>query len=194
LAVLFLAAGLLRTGRITRLNKQRERIKIHPTTMLIRIREAQKKDCSRLLELVLQLADYERAPQEVTVNLQEFEDAGFGIKPVWKAFVAEVEGTIEGFALYYIRYSTWKGSRLFLEDFYVTEHMRGKGIGKILFERIIVEAKEKGFNGMNWQVLDWNEPAINFYNKYDSAFDAGWLNVSLSKEQLEAFQVDITGI
>ena len=72
--------------------------------------------------------------------------------------------------------------------------MRGKGIGKILFERIIVEAKEKGFNGMNWQVLDWNEPAINFYNKYDSAFDAGWLNASLSKEQLEAFQVDITGI
>jgi len=162
--------------------------------MLIRIREAQKKDCSRLLELVLQLADYERAPQEVTVSLQEFEDAGFGTKPVWKAFVAEVEGTIEGFALYYIRYSTWKGSRLFLEDFYVTEHMRGKGIGKILFERIIVEAKEKGFNGMNWQVLDWNEPAINFYNKYDSAFDAGWLNASLSKEQLEAFQVDITGI
>ena len=155
--------------------------------MLFNIREAQKEDCSRLLELVRQLADYERAPQEVTVTLQEFEDAGFGTKPVWKAFVAEVEGKIEGFALYYIRYSTWKGSRLFLEDLYITEHMRGKGIGKILFETIIAEAKEKGFNGMTWQVLDWNEPAINFYNKYGSAFDAEWINASLSKEQLEAF-------
>jgi len=117
--------------------------------MLFNIREAQKVDCSRLLELVHQLADYERAPQEVTVTLQEFEETGFGTKPVWKAFVAEVDKQIEGFALYYIRYSTWKGSRLFLEDFYVTEHMRGNGIGKRLFETIIIEAKEKGFNGMN---------------------------------------------
>lgn len=157
--------------------------------MTIEIREAQKQDCTRLLELVHELADYERAPQEVTVTIQEFEEAGFGARPVWKAFVAEFEGKIEGFALYYIRFSTWKGSRLFLEDFYVTEHMRGRGIGKMLFETILQEAKQKDFNGISWQVLDWNEPAINFYNKYQAGYEAGWLNASLSKEQLEALLV-----
>ncbi|MBC8054001.1 MAG: GNAT family N-acetyltransferase [Sphingobacteriaceae bacterium] len=157
--------------------------------MKINIREAKKEDCTRILELVRELAEYERAPKEVTVTLKEFEDAGFGDKPVWKGFVAEVNGKIEGFALYYIRFSTWKGSRLYLEDFYVTEPMRAKGIGKLLFETVIAEAKEKGFNGMSWQVLDWNEPAINFYNKYQSALEAGWLNAGLSKEQLEQFVV-----
>lgn len=155
--------------------------------MHIIIREAKKEDCSRLLELVQELANYERAPQEVTVTLEEFEMAGFGNNPVWKGFVAEVDGRIEGFALYYIRFSTWKGSRLYLEDFYVTEHMRGNGIGKLLFEAVIKEAQERGFNGITWQVLDWNEPALKFYNKYQSAVEAGWLNASLSKEQLERF-------
>ena len=161
--------------------------KSNQSNMQITIREAKKEDCSRLLELVQELADYERAPEEVTVTHKEFEEAGFGERPVWKGFVAELNGKIEGFALYYIRFSTWKGSRLYLEDFYVSEPLRGKGIGKLLFERIISEAKEKGFNGMSWQVLDWNEPAINFYNKYQSSIEAGWLNASLSKEQLASF-------
>ncbi|MFD2164340.1 GNAT family N-acetyltransferase [Paradesertivirga mongoliensis] len=155
--------------------------------MNIRIREAVQEDCGRILELVQELAEYEKAPNEVTVSRQEFEAAGFGDCPVWKGFVAEVDGKIEGFALYYIRFSTWKGPRLYLEDFYVTEHMRGNGIGKMLFETVISEAKEKSFNGMSWQVLDWNEPALKFYNKYQSATEAGWLNASLSKEQLERF-------
>jgi GNAT superfamily N-acetyltransferase len=124
--------------------------------------------------------------------LQEFEEAGFGKTPVWKAFVAEVDGKIEGFALYYIRFSTWKGSRLYLEDFYVTEQIRGNGIGKLLFETAIQEAKDLGFNGMNWQVLDWNQPAINFYNKYQSTIEAGWLNASLSKEQIQTVVVSDT--
>jgi len=152
--------------------------------MNIDIRIAKKEDCLRLLELVNELALFERAPQEVTVTLKEFEDAGFGEKPVWKAFVAEVDGEIIGFALYYIRYSTWKGNRMYLEDLIITESMRGKGIGKLLFDRLIVEAKELGFSGMVWQVLDWNEPAINFYKKYEASVEAGWLNASLSKEQL----------
>ena len=152
--------------------------------MDIKIREAKKEDCLRLMELVNELALYEKAPQEVTVTLGEFESAGFGDKPVWKAFVAEVGGLVIGFALYYIRYSTWKGSRMYLEDLVVTETMRGKGVGKLLFDRLIAEAKEMGFSGMAWQVLDWNEPAINFYKKYDAAIEAGWLNASLSKEQL----------
>jgi GNAT superfamily N-acetyltransferase len=152
--------------------------------MNIKIRSAKKEDCPRLLELVKELALFERAPEEVTVTLQEFEDAGFGKKPVWKAFVAEVDGFIVAFAIYYVRYSTWKGCRMYLEDLIVTEEMRGKGVGKLLFDRLIVEAKEMGYNGMVWQVLDWNEPAIKFYKKYDAGIEAGWLNGSLSKEQL----------
>jgi GNAT superfamily N-acetyltransferase len=148
------------------------------------IRIAKREDCPRLMELVNELALYEKAPEEVTVTLQEFEDAGFGEKPVWKAFVAESDGLIVGFAVYYIRYSTWKGNRMYLEDLIVTESMRGKKVGKLLFDRLIAEAKELGFNGMTWQVLDWNEPAINFYNKYEANIEAGWLNASLSKEQL----------
>ncbi len=155
------------------------------------IREARKQDCTRLLELINELAAYERAPQEVTVTLREFEDAGFGESPLWKAFVAEVNGTIQGFALYYIRYSTWKGCRLYLEDFIVTEAFRCRGIGKMLFDRIILEAKEKGFNGISWQVLDWNHPAISFYNKYGAATESEWLNASLSKEQVASLATSI---
>src|SRR5476651_1241001 len=152
--------------------------------MNIQLRVAKKEDCLRLLELVNELALYEKAPEEVTVTLQEFEEAGFGNKPIWKAFVAEIDGLIVGFALYYIRYSTWKGCRMYLEDLIVTEALRGRGIGKLLFDRLIVEANELGVNGMTWQVLDWNEPALNFYKKYESSVEAGWLNASLSKGQL----------
>nr|WP_295713996.1 GNAT family N-acetyltransferase [Mucilaginibacter sp.] len=151
------------------------------------MRVAVKEDCPRLMELVNELALYEKAPEEVTVTLDEFIDAGFGDKPVWKAFVAEVDGIIVGFAVYYIRYSTWKGNRMYLEDLIVTEEYRGKKIGKLLFDRLIAEAKELGFSGMVWQVLDWNEPALNFYNKYEANIEAGWLNASLSKEQLQNY-------
>jgi GNAT superfamily N-acetyltransferase len=153
--------------------------------MEIKIRIAVKEDCHRLLELIHELAVYEKAPDEVTVSIEEFQEAGFGNKPVWKAFVAEENGIIQGFGLYYIRYSTWKGCRMYLEDLLVTEKMRGKGIGKLIFNRLIEEAIEMKFKGMTWQVLDWNEPAINFYKKYNSDFDAGWLNVALSEDQLK---------
>ena len=155
--------------------------------MNINIRVATKDDCPRLLELINELAVYEKAPEEVTVTLAEFIDAGFGKNPVWKAFVAEEKNEILGFALFYTRYSTWKGRRLYLEDFIVTEAARGKGIGKILFEKVIEEAKNGGYNGMTWQVLDWNTPAINFYNKYSAAIESGWLNASFSKEKTHQF-------
>lgn len=157
--------------------------------MNIKIREAKKEDCIRLLELVNELALFERAPQEVTVTLAEMEDAGFGEKSVWKAFVAEVDGLIIGFALYYVRYSTWKGCRMYLEDLIITEPMRGKGFGKLLFNRLIREAKELSFSGMVWQVLDWNQPAIDFYKKYEANIEAGWLNASLSKEQFSTIDL-----
>ena len=148
--------------------------------MSITIRRAEKKDCPQLLELIKELALYEKAPQEVTVTLAHFEESGFGEKPVWWAFVAEEGNTILGFAMYYIRYSTWKGQRMYLEDLIVTEQARGKGIGKLLFDVLIEEAKEKNFCGIVWQVLEWNEPAINFYKKYNASFDAEWINCAIN--------------
>lgn len=144
------------------------------------IRKATADDCIQLLELIKELARYERAPDEVTVSLDEFIDAGFGSKPVWEAFVAEVDGRIVGMALFYIRYSTWKGRRLYLEDIVVTESMRGNGLGKLLFDATWNLCRERGYSGMVWQVLDWNEPAIHFYEKYGATFDGGWLNVSIA--------------
>ena len=147
--------------------------------MNITIRRATKEDCPRLLELIHELAEYERAPQEVTVTLEHFEESSFGKNPVCWTLVAEVDGKILGFALYYIRYSTWKGQAMYLEDILVTKEMRGKGIGKLLMDRLIEEAKEKKLNRIIWQVLEWNEPAINFYKKYNASFDNEWVNCSI---------------
>ena len=170
--------------------------------MNITVRRAVKEDCPRLLELIHELAEYERAPQEATVTLEHFTESGFGKKPVWWAFVATSPLTplrkaergispsppvekgsgdeVVGFALYYIRYSTWKGQAMYLEDILVTKEMRGKGIGKLLMDRLIEEAKEKGWNRILWQVLEWNEPAINFYKKYNAEFDGEWVNCGIN--------------
>jgi len=147
--------------------------------MDILIRKAVRNDCARMMELIQELATYEKAPDEVTVTLAHFEESGFGANPVWWAFVAEANGVVIGMSLYYVRYSTWKGQRMYLEDILVTEDMRGQKIGSQLMDALIVEAKEKGFNGMNWQVLEWNEPAINFYKKYNANFDPEWVNCSI---------------
>jgi len=148
--------------------------------MQIEIRRAVKEDCPSMMKLVNELAVYEKAPNEVTVNFDHFVESGFGKNPVWYAFVAEVNKVVVGFALYYIRYSTWKGQRMYLEDILVNEPFRGKGIGKLLFNQLIEEAKEKKWNGLAWQVLEWNEPAINFYKKYEGVnFDNEWVNCSL---------------
>ena len=153
--------------------------------MSVIIRRAIKEDCARILELIQELAEFEKAPHEVTVTLAHFEESGFGNNPIWWAFVAEeidetsTSNTIHGFALYYIRYSTWKGQRMYLEDILVTRKMRGKQIGKQLFDRLIVESREKNLKGIVWQVLDWNEPAIEFYKKYSATFDNEWFNCSI---------------
>jgi len=147
--------------------------------MDIKIRPAVKEDCTRMMELIHELAVYERAPEQVVVSFEHFVSSGFGENPVWWALVAEVNGNVEGMALYYIRYSTWKGQRMYLEDLVVAENMRGHKIGSLLFDALIIEAKAKKFKGMNWQALDWNEPALNFYRKYNSSFDPEWVNCSI---------------
>ncbi len=148
--------------------------------MIIQIRRAERKDCPGLLQLVRELAEYEKAPQEVNISLEQFEEGGFGPDPVWGAFTAEVDGNLAGFALYYIRFSTWKGKQMYLEDILVSERFRGNGIGSKLFERLMEECREKGFEYMNWQVLDWNSPAIRFYEKFNGVSrNDEWLNYKL---------------
>ncbi len=153
--------------------------------LTVDIRYAVREDCKDLMALIRELAVYEKAEHEVTVSLEAFEEAGFGVSPVWKSFVALHEGKVIGMALYYTRYSTWKGCRLYLEDFLVTEPYRGKGVGKLLFEKVIGEASQAPYQGMSWQVLDWNEPAIRFYQRYKADFDGGWLNASISEDKLK---------
>ncbi|MCW3159732.1 GNAT family N-acetyltransferase [Chryseobacterium oryctis] len=143
------------------------------------IRKAVQEDCASMLELIKELADYEKALHEVTLTLEQFIEDGFGKSPVWGAFVAEYEGGIVGISLYYDRYSTWKGRRLYLEDLVVTEKLRGKQIGKKLFEATLEYGKSNQYSGMVFQVLNWNEPAINFYKKYSPKFDDEWFNVSI---------------
>lgn len=152
---------------------------------LINIREGRKEDLPRVLELIQELAEFERAPHEVTNTLAMLEKDGFGPHPVYGFFVAETSDGIIGLSLYYWRYSTWKGKRLYLEDIIVTESERGKGAGKLLFDRTMQKCLEENCTGMMWQVLEWNEPAINFYKKYGSKLDGEWVNCNLEAEQIK---------
>lgn len=152
----------------------------------VTIRTGEKQDLPRALELIKELADYERAPHEVINTVELMERDGFGSQPIFGFFVAERAGAIIGIALYYWRYSTWKGKRLYLEDIVVTEKERGHGAGKLLFDRTMQLAIDANCSGMMWQVLDWNEPAINFYRKYGSKLDAEWINCTLEIDQIKA--------
>ena len=150
----------------------------------IQIRSGRKEDLPRVMELIRELAEFERAPHEVTNTVEDLERDGFGANPVYGFFVAEMNDTIIGLSLYYWRYSTWKGKRLYLEDIIVTESERGKGAGKALFDRTMAKALEENCTGMMWQVLEWNEPAINFYKNYGSKLDREWVNCHLEAEQI----------
>ncbi len=132
-----------------------------------------------MMKLIVELAIYERAPNEVTNTEQMMFKDGFGDNPLYHAFVADIEGEIIGFAITYYRYSTWKGRCLYLEDLIVTENYRNKGIGQKLFDCCIDFGKKNNCKKMIWQVLDWNQPAIDFYNKNNAQLDNGWINGSL---------------
>jgi GNAT superfamily N-acetyltransferase len=151
------------------------------------IRKGTKEDLSAALDLIKELALYEKAPHEVTNTVQQMEKDGFGPNPIFGFFVAENSRGVVGISIYYWRYSTWKGKRLYLEDIVVTEKERGAGIGKLLFDITMQHALDENCSGMMWQVLDWNEPAINFYKKYYQAkLDSEWINCSLDRAEIEA--------
>ncbi len=153
----------------------------------ITIRKGTKQDLPRVLELIKELATYERAAHEVINTVELMEKDGFGPTPIYGLFVAEKNGSIVGISIYYWRYSTWKGKRLYLEDIVVTESERGQGIGKLLFDRTMQHALDENCSGMMWQVLDWNEPAINFYKKYGAKLDGEWINGSLEAGQIRSY-------
>ncbi len=152
---------------------------------VVTIRKGERRDLPRTLELIKELATYERAPHEVINTIEKMEADGFGLNPIFGFFVAEGNGRIQGISIYYWRYSTWKGKRLYLEDIVVTESERGKGIGKLLFDRTMRHAVDENCSGMMWQVLAWNEPAINFYKKYGSKLDEEWTNCTLEIDQIK---------
>lgn len=149
------------------------------------IRTGRKEDLPRVLELIKELAAFEKAPGEVMNTVELMERDGFGPNPIFGFFVAEAENRINGLSLYYWRYSTWKGKRLYLEDIIVTEAARGQGIGKLLFDRTLQHTLDHDGSGMVWQVLDWNTPAINFYKKYSAKMDAEWTNCGLERDAIE---------
>ena len=152
--------------------------------MITLIREGLKEDLPKVLELINELADYEKALEEVTITLDDLENDGFGETSYYSFLVAEHNETIIGLSFYFIRYSTWKGKFLYLEDFIIKEEYRNRGIGSLLFEATIDVCKKQDLNGMIWQVLDWNIPAIKFYKKYNASISTDWFNGKLTKDQI----------
>jgi GNAT superfamily N-acetyltransferase len=148
------------------------------------IRSGRREDLPAVLDLIKELADYEKSLHEVVNTVSLMETDGFGERPVFGFFVAENSNGIVGLSLFYWRYSTWKGKRLYLEDIIVTQRERGSGIGKLLFDRTMQHSLDENCSGMMWQVLDWNEPAINFYKKYGAGMTQEWINCSLEREQI----------
>lgn len=145
--------------------------------MSIVTRQGKIEDIPAVFDLIKELAIYEKALDQVTNNVDKLE-RDYNEK-LFDFFVAESESKIVGLSLYYYRYSTWKGKRLYLEDIIVTDEMRGQGIGKILFDATVAAAKNTACTGMMWQVLDWNTSAVNFYRKYGTNFDNEWINCNL---------------
>jgi GNAT superfamily N-acetyltransferase len=145
----------------------------------ITLRRAEKEDIPLIFLLVKELALFERAPDEVTATMEDYEINGFSDNALFDAFLLFENDQLAGFSLWYFRFSTWKGKRLYLEDLFVKSEFRSKGYGKLLMEATIAEAKATNSKGLMWQVLDWNTSAIDFYKKYGARFDSEWVNVHI---------------
>lgn len=151
------------------------------------IRKGNKEDLPAVLELIRELALFEKAPEQVTNTLDAMEQDGFGEKPVFGLHVAEMDGAVVGMALYFVKYSTWKGKGLYLDDLVVTEKHRGKGIGTKLLSAYLQVAKEINAQQAHWQVLDWNTPAIDLYKKMGASIEQEWLDCKLTAAQIREF-------
>ncbi len=151
---------------------------------MINIRKGTKADLPAAMELIHELAVYEKAPEQVNNSVERMEEDGFGDHPVFEFFVADEDNEVKGMALFYYRYSTWKGKSIYLEDLVVRESERGKGLGKLLLDKIVLEARERDCRQVNWQVLDWNEPAIRFYERMGAELDGEWINCRLNHQQI----------
>ena len=144
--------------------------------MNINIRKGLASDLPSVLELINELALFEKAPEQVTITLEQLEKDGFDENPLYHFLVAECDNQVIGMVFYYFRYSTWKGKFLYLEDLIVKQEFRSKGIGKKLFDELKGQAIKDDCIGMSWQVLDWNEHAIRFYKSVGAELDDEWVN------------------
>jgi len=142
----------------------------------INIRPARRSDMTAVHALIVELAVYEKEPDAVETTVADLEEHGFGENPRFDCLVAEVAGEVIGFALFYTGFSTWKGPTVYLEDFLVTNSWRRKGVGDLLFQAVKAEATRRGVRRMDWQVLEWNEPAVKFYQKHGATLDPIWWN------------------
>ena len=154
---------------------------------MVTIRKATPADITHVHGLILELAEFEKAPDAVTNTVEEMVKDCFSDKPVFGCHVAEMDGKIVGMAIYFVKYSTWNGKGLYLDDLVVTEQHRGKGIGQKLFDAYVEEAKKINANQLHWQVLDWNVNAIEFYKKLGASLQAEWLDCKMTKEQIENY-------
>lgn len=155
--------------------------------MNIKIRKAVKNDSMAILNLIQQLADFENEPDEVEVTVADIEKDGFGNQPLFQAFVAEVDNEVVGMALYYYRYSTWKGKTIHLEDLIVSDDMRKKGIGRKLYKAILQQAYIEKVRRVEWVVLDWNTPARDFYLNSGAKILEGWETVQMDEKGIINF-------
>jgi GNAT superfamily N-acetyltransferase len=152
--------------------------------MTTTIRPAVREDVPRILEFIRSLAAYERVPDAVTATEASLEREGFGPNPFYSCLIAEHDGRTAGYAIYFFSYSTWVGPGIYLEDIFVEPEMRGLGIGKLLLERVAAIAVEQGCARLQWAVLDWNMPAIEFYRAMGGEFLDEWRNVRVTGEAL----------
>ncbi|WP_104734889.1 GNAT family N-acetyltransferase [Hanstruepera ponticola] len=155
--------------------------------MDIKVRKANKSDMSRILDLIKELAIFEKEPHAVAISVSDLERDGFGENPKFQCFVAEFDGHIEGMALVYTRYSTWKGNILHLEDLIVSERMRGKGLGTLLLDEVVRYGQDLGVKRISWEVLDWNEPAIKFYEEKGADVKRDWDVVHLNEKGIKSY-------